>query len=89
MSMNKLTRFKNCGSLKATVTGKLIYLILDELADQNGEIIVPQKRISSALGISQGSVSRNLRRLRDAGYIRVYARYHLEGGRLSNKYVIR
>jgi DNA-binding MarR family transcriptional regulator len=71
------------------VTGKLLYLILEELADKNGEIIIPQKKISAALHISKGAVSRNLRRLREGGYIDVVAQYHSDGGRAANKYRIR
>ena len=87
--MNKLTKFKICGEVNTTITGKLLYLILYELADPNGEIIIPQRRISDALRISKATVSRNLRRLRDGGYIYIDARWNKDGGRSANKYVIR
>ena len=86
--MNQLTKYKICGELNVGITGKLLYLILYELADQNGETVIPQKRISGALKISKATVSRNLRRLREGGYIKTYPRFHLEGGRLANKYQI-
>jgi len=66
--LNKLAKYKLCGDIDATITGKLLYLILDELADGNGEVVIPQRKISDALHISKGAVSRNLRRLRDGGY---------------------
>ena len=87
--MRKLSKYKVCGEVDSTVTGKLLYLILDELADKNGEIIIPQKKISAALHISKDAVSRNLRRLREGGYIDVLAQYHSDGGRAANKYRIR
>ena len=87
--MNRLSKFKMCGEVDATVTGKLLYLILDELANKNGEVIIPQRKISDALHISKGTVSRNLRRLRDGGYIDVHPQYHSDGGRAANKYVIK
>ncbi|MEM5770421.1 MAG: MarR family transcriptional regulator [Clostridiales bacterium] len=87
--MRKLSKYKVCGEVDSTVTGKLLYLILEELADKNGEIIIPQKKISAALHISKGAVSRNLRRLREGGYIDVVAQYHSDGGRAANKYRIR
>ena len=88
--MNKLTKHKICGELNTTITGKLLYLILDDLADQNGEIIIPQRKISDALRISKATVSRNLHRLRDGGYIYIDPRYHAEGGgRAANKYIVR
>ena len=75
--MNNLTKYQICGEMDTTICGKTLYLILFELADQNGEVIIPQRRISDALRISKATVSRNLRRLRDGGYIRLYARYHI------------
>ena len=88
--MNKLTKYQICGEVNTTITGKMLYLLLYELSDPNGEVIIPQRRISDALRISKATVSRNLRRLRDGGYIRIYARYHTEGGgRAANKYQIR
>jgi len=87
--MNKLSKYKLCGEVDATVTGKLLYIILNELANRNGEVIVPQRKISDALHISKGTVSRNLRRLRDGGYIDVQPMYHSDGGRAANKYRIK
>ena len=87
--VNKLTKFKSCSEVDATITGKFLYLILNEIADQNGGIIIPQKRISKALNISKSTVSRNLRRLRDGSYIYIDPRYRSDGGRAANKYIIR
>ena len=87
--MNKLTKYKLCGEIDATVTGKLLYIILNELANRNGEVIIPQRKISDALHISKGTVSRNLRRLRDGGYIDVHPTYHSDGGRAANKYIVK
>jgi len=87
--VKKLSKYKLCGEVDTTVTGKLLYLILDELANKNGEIIIPQRKISDALHISKGTVSRNLRRLRDGGYISIHPQYHSDGGRAANKYRIR
>jgi len=86
--MNNLTKFKICGEVDTTITGKFLYLILHELADPNGEIVIPQKRISDALRISKATVSRNLRRLHDGGYIKIFSRFGTEGGRMANKYRI-
>ena len=69
--MNKLNRYKACGGIGANITGKFLYLILDDLADGGGEISIPQRKISDALGIGKGTVSRNLRKLKEAGHIEV------------------
>ena len=87
--MNNLSKYKICGEVNTTITGKLLYLILSELANHNGEIVIPQKKISDALRISKGTVSRNLRRLRYYGYIDIHPQYHSDGGRAANKYKIR
>ena len=87
--MNKLSKFRLCGEANTTITGKLLYLILNELANKNGEAVIPQRKISDALHISKGTVSRNLRRLRDGGYIDIIAQYNDYGGRAPNKYRLR
>jgi DNA-binding MarR family transcriptional regulator len=87
--VNKLNKYKICGEIYTTITGKLLYLILDELANRNGEIVIPQRKLSDALQISKGTVSRNLRRLRNGGYIDIQPQYHNDGGRAANKYKIK
>ena len=87
--MNKLNKFKICGEVDTTITGKLLYLVLDEISDKNGEITIAQRKISDALNISQATVSRNLRRLQDNNYIDIYAQYNRDGGRSVNRYVVR
>ena len=87
--VNNLTKYKICGEVNTTITGKLLYLILGELSDHNGEVVIPQKKISDALRISRGTVSRNLRRLRYCGYIDIQPQYHSDGGRAANKYLMR
>jgi len=68
---------------------KLLYLILNELANRNGEIIIPQRKICDALHITKGTVSRNLRRLEKIGAIQIVPTYHNDGGRAANKYIIK
>ena len=86
---DKMTKYRFCGNIETTVSGKLMYLILTDLSNRNGEITIPQRRISEALGISKGTVSRNLRRLRDGGYIDVHPTFHSDGGRAANKYIVK
>ena len=87
--MKKLSKFKICGEVNATITGKILYLLLNDLSDKNGEITIAQRKISRALGVSQATVSRNLRRLRDSDYIHIDSQWNKDGGRSANKYVIR
>ena len=85
---DRMTKYRFCGNIETTVSGKLMYLILSDTSNRNGEVIIPQKKISEALGISKGTVSRNLRLLRDSGYIDVLPQYHSDGGRAANKYYV-
>ena len=88
--MNKLSKFKICGEVDAGITGKLLYLVLDGIANKNGEAVIPQRKISDALHISKSAVSRNLRRLESGGYISIHPQYRSDdGGRAANKYVLR
>jgi len=87
--VNKMSKFRLCGEANTTITGKLLYLMLNEVANRSGEVIIPQRNISDALHISKGTVSRNLRRLRDGGYIDIIAQYNDYGGRAPNKYRLR
>jgi DNA-binding Lrp family transcriptional regulator len=87
--MNNLTKHRLAGELETTVSGKLLYLILLDITNAYNAVTVPQRRISEALGLSKGTVSRNLRKLRDGGYISVIATYHSDGGRAANKYIVK
>jgi len=86
--MKKLSRFKLCGEVDTTIAGKLLYLVLDELSDDNGVVIISQRKISDALRISKRTVSRNLRLLEYSGHIDIEPQYHSDGGRAASKYII-
>ena len=87
--MSNMTRFGNLWLLDTSVSGRLLYLVLMEITDTNGAVVIPQRRISGALGISKGTVSRNFRKLQHDGYIDIIPQFHEDGGRAANKYVIR
>jgi DNA-binding MarR family transcriptional regulator len=86
--MNKITKFKMCGYFDTTPAAKLLYIVLDELTGDGGEIVVSQRRISDALQLSRSAVSRNLHRLEHAGAISIMPTYHSDGGRAANKYYV-
>jgi len=87
--MKKLSKYKICGEINTTITGKLLYLVLDDLANRDGEVTIAQRKISGALGISQSTVSNNLCRLRDNGFISIRSQFNSDGGRSVNKYIVR
>jgi uncharacterized membrane protein len=59
--MNNMAKYRLAGRLNTTVSGKLLYLVLLDITETDNKVIVPQRRISEALGISRGTVSRGLR----------------------------
>jgi DNA-binding MarR family transcriptional regulator len=83
--MNKFTRYHLAGELETTVSGKLLYLLLLDTVDADGKIIIPQRRIAEALGMSRSTVSRNFRKLYKRGYIDIVPQFHDDGGRAANK----
>lgn len=87
--MNNMTKYQHLRTLKTSVSCKLLYLILMEIADASGAVVIPQKRICHATGLAKSTVRRNLHRLCDEGYIRVVARHHSDGGRAANQYILR
>jgi len=89
LKMNKYTKFKLVGELETTMSGKLLYLVLLDLIDEDDKVIIPQKKISEALGISRSAVSQILRRLSRRGYIDVIPQFNECGGQMPNKYYVR
>jgi DNA-binding MarR family transcriptional regulator len=87
--MNKFTKYRLAGERNTTVSGKLLYLFLLDVVDAEGGIMIPQRRISETLGISKGTASRNLRKLRNSGYIGIVPQFHEDGGRAANKYILK
>lgn len=84
-----IERYRVSGNLKTTASGKLLYMLLSELADENGKVEISHKRLSRILGIHKATVSKNLRRLEENGNIFIYNRFDKDGGRIANLYVVR
>ena len=87
--MNKYTKFRLVGDLKTTISGKLLYLVLLDIIDEENQIVIPQKRLSKALGISKSTVSRNFRKLHNRGYIDIVPTYNECGGQMPNQFIVR
>jgi DNA-binding Lrp family transcriptional regulator len=63
--------------------------MLRDISDERDTVIIPQRHIAEAIGMSKTAVSRNLRRLERAGAISIEPLYSEYGGRLPNKYRLR
>lgn len=84
-----IAKLKFAGTLKTTISGKLIYTYLCELSEETGKIQIPIKDISRTLKIGENTVRRNLHRLKEKGYIGIRKIYHDDGGRAPNIYIIK
>lgn len=84
-----MLKYKAIGSLAVPPNGKLIYSLLTDNADENGELQISIKEIARSLGISRKAASNNLHYLEKSGFIRTIPQYHSDGGRAANKYIVR
>ncbi|WP_273327800.1 helix-turn-helix domain-containing protein [Vallitalea guaymasensis] len=85
----RINEFKVAGKIKTTVSAKLIYMLLNKLADKEGSVQISQKKLSKILGLHKTTVRKNLWRLEKSGYIYIRSRYTDDGGRLANEYIVR
>lgn len=87
--MHNMAKYQHLRTLDTTVSGRLLYLILMDITDADGTVVIPQRRLSETIGIAKSTVSRNLRKLCDDGYISMIPQYHSDHGRAANKYIIK
>ena len=86
---DEIRKYKLAGSVKGTITSKLIYTMLNDLADINGEVQISITRMSKTLKISERAIRRSLKALEDKGYIKIQNMYQSDGGNAANKYIIK
>ena len=58
LKMNKYTKFNLVGELETTMSGKLLYLVLLDLIDEDDKVIIPQKKISETAQKAPQKVAR-------------------------------
>ena len=83
-----MVKYKICCSGKLSAVGKLIYCYLIDITDENQECSVAIWKIARQLGLTERTVSGNLHRLEELGYIKIIPQYHVDGGRTVNKYIL-
>lgn len=86
--MNNLDKLRLCGGMEVPPSAKLLYLMLLELSGSKGKVMVPHRQLAATMGISRCTVGNNLRRLQQAGYIKIRTKYSIYGGRLPNLYIL-
>lgn len=85
----KVSEYKVVGQMKTTISGKMLYMLLNELADDDGVVNISHRKLGKILGMHRSTVSRSLKRLERSGEIYIRSRYTGDGGRLSNEYIVR
>ena len=82
------TKYRIAGQINTTISGKSLYILLLDTVGHKNAVQLSQRRIAEALGISKGTVSKNLHRLKRSGYIEILPQYHDDGGRAANQFVV-
>lgn len=85
----KVSEYKVAGQMKTTTSAKMLYLLLNELAGNDGVVNISHRKLGKILGMHRSTVSRSLRRLERSGDIYIRSRYTNDGGRLANEYIVR
>lgn len=84
-----MLKYKAIGALGITANGKLIYSLLVDNVDENGELQIGIRVIAKTLRISKRAVANNLHCLEKSGLIRAIPLYNSDGGRSTNKYIVK
>ncbi len=84
-----MMKYKIAGNLKTTISGKYIYTLLSEISTETGKIQISTKKISRILKISQSTVRRSLKRLKENNYILIQEKFDDDGTRKANEYIIK
>lgn len=87
--MIQTAKYMLCGRLRMASTAKLLYCYLTDTVGSKRELAMSSKKIAAAVGISRAATSRNMHLLRKNGLIEIMPRYTDDGGRLSNKYILK
>lgn len=72
---DRISEFKVAGEIKATVSGKMIYMLLSKMAGNEGIVQISQRKLSKILGLHKTTIRKNLWRLEKSGYIYIRSRY--------------
>jgi DNA-binding MarR family transcriptional regulator len=85
-----MLRYAAVGSVAAPATAKLLYLLLrDNTGSNNAGLTIRRNELARTLGVSPGTVTKNMHRLMEQGHIYIVPTYNSDGGRSANKYILR
>ena len=85
----QMLRYAAAGSVEAPATAKLLYLLLRDSAGKDAGLTIRRRELAQTLGVSPGTVAKNMRRLMEQGHIYIVPTYNSDGGRSANKYILR
>jgi DNA-binding Lrp family transcriptional regulator len=85
---SEMLKYKICGQVKGTISGKFLLAMLMDLCDDKGEMVMSSRDLHRMTGLASSTVLKNMHRLEDGGYIKIRCRLNCDGGRASNGYVL-
>lgn len=85
----KISDYKVAGQMNTIISAKMIYMLLNELKNEEGVVNISHRKLGKILGMHRSTVSRSLKRLERSGEIYIRSRYTSDGGRLANDYIVR
>ena len=65
---------------------KLLYGYILDTGEQ--EFTVSYRKLGKAVGMKRNTVGRNMRKLHNAGILRIQSRFSEDGARVSNKFIL-
>jgi len=86
--MTILLKYKVCASFPVPPSAKLLYCYLLDTADYKNTVVKSYRSIAQGVGLSRGTVCRNLHRLKRHGLLEIKPRRTEDGGKLANCYTI-
>lgn len=85
----QMLRYAAAGFVAAPATAKLLYLLLRDNVGSDAGLTIRRNELARTLGVSPGTVTKNMRRLMKQGHIYIVPTYNSDGGRSANKYILR
>ena len=88
-TITKLKKYAPCRTVKSPMSCKLLYMMLTDISNSDGQVALSQREISGALRISKSTVSRGMNRLRKSKHLYKIPQYDNRGRRVSTLYQLR
>lgn len=85
----QMLRYMATGKIEAPATAKLLYLLLRDNVGNDAGLTIRRNELARTLGVSPGTITKNMRRLMEQSHIYIVPTYNSDGGQSANKYILR